>query len=417
MLITFVMASVVGGAALFLPFVSHIRGLSFLDALFTATSAVCVTGLVTVPTSGFNMAGQLIILLLIQLGGIGIMTLTSSLILFSTNRLDLRHRMQAAQMTDTFSFKEVESVLKVILRFTAVTEAVGAMVMAVGFAAHGAPPGRALYLGLFHAVSAFCNAGFSTFDSSMVGQGSLVKVVTMVLIFLGGLGYYVIFDLMEYFARGDRLTNHTRVVLGVSLFLVAAGWAAFWGLEAGRLGPLDALFQSVTARTAGFNSVDIASMGRVSIFILLILMIVGASPGSTGGGVKTTTFFVAIASIYSALRGHTKVVVLGRRLPQSNVVRAFALIFLYCAFLCVGIGALLYTDHGEFLTTAFEVASALGTVGLSLGLTPHLSTAGKVIIILTMLAGRVGPATITLIFLRGERRSHVDYPEERLILG
>ncbi len=414
---TFVAASLTGALALELPFVRHSGGLSFLDALFTATSAVCVTGLATVPTSGFNTAGQVIILCMMQLGGIGIMTLTSSLILFYSNRLDLKHRVQAAKMTDAFSLKEVEAVLAVILKFTFLAEVAGTFVLAMGFLIEGYPFWHSLYLGVFHSISAFCNAGFSTFDSSMVGQNWIVKTAVMTLIFLGGLGYYVIFDLMEFITRRDRVTIHSKVVLTISGLLVAAGAVMFFFLENGDISALDALFQSVTARTAGFNSIDIGAMHTISIFVLILLMIIGASPGSTGGGVKTTTFFVAVSSVYSALKGHTRVIILGRRLPQSNILRSFAMIFLYVAFLAMATGFLLYYEPLSFLRGVFEVTSALGTVGLTLNVTPHLTSAGKIVIIVTMLAGRIGPSTLALLFLRGERRSRIDYPEERLILS
>ncbi len=414
---TFLVASIIGALALKLPFVHHTEGLSLLDAFFTATSAVCVTGLSTVTTSGFNLPGQIIIIILIQLGGIGIMTLTSSLILFYSNKLNLRHRMQAARITDAFSLKEVEGVLTVILKFTLLTELLGMFLLTAGFLMEGYPLGRSLYLSMFHSISAFCNAGFSTFDASMIGQNDLIKLTVMVLIVLGGLGYYVIFDFMEYFKRGDRITIHSKIVIGATIFLIFLGTLSFLSLEKRYISLIDAAFQAVTARTAGFNTIDISNMHTISLFILIILMIIGAAPGSTGGGVKLTTFFVAMFSVYSALRGHSRVVIMGRRLPQSNILRSFALIVIYVAFLVIATGFLLYVEDFSFLKSVFEVTSALGTVGLSLGVTPSLSNYGKIIIIVTMLAGRIGPSTMALLFLRSEKRTRIDYPEEKLILS
>ncbi|MEJ2032509.1 MAG: potassium transporter TrkG [Deltaproteobacteria bacterium] len=415
--LTFFVLIAFGTAMLAMPFVRYQGGISFLDKLFMATSAVCVTGLVTVPTSGFNLAGQSVLLMLMQLGGIGIMTITSSLILVFRGELNLHQRLMAASITESYALREVEGVLVTVLKYTFITEALGGAVLAVGFGFQGYNLADSLYYGLFHAVSAFCNAGFSPFDTSLIGMNGLVKVTVMALIVLGGLGYYVVFDVGDLLRRRRRLTIHTRAVIYGTAVLIIGGAFLLYLFERGGISLLDAFFQSVTARTAGFNTVDIAGLHASSLFVLIILMIIGAAPGSTGGGVKLTTFLVTLFSAYNIILGRDRVVIFGRKLPFSTVLRAYALIMLYVAFLALGTIVLLHTEGKHFIDVLFEMTSAEGTVGLSLGLTPLLSWAGKVAIIIAMFVGRLGPAVLVLTFLREEHKSRIDYPEEKIILG
>jgi trk system potassium uptake protein len=413
---TFLFLILIGSLLLKMPFVEYPGGLSWLDALFMSTSAVCVTGLATVPTSGFNIWGQLVLLLLIQLGAIGIMTLASSVLLVFRGELNLLHRLQAVRMTGSFKLSEIEGILGLILKYTFMTELIGFLLLWAGFLFEGHELHRSAYLALFHTISAFCNAGFSTFDDSLTGMNPLIKVTVAGLIVLGGIGFYVIFDLVGYFRAKERLTIHTRTVLWGTLFLITTGAVMLLAME-GNLGVLDAAFQSITSRTAGFNTVDIAGLQHSSIFLLLIFMVIGAAPGSTGGGVKLTTFLVSILAVYNVVRGRNGIVVFGRKLPGSNVLRAYALIILYLSFLVLITILLLRTEGAPFVEVVFEAVSAVGTVGLSLGLTPELSSIGKLIVILGMFVGRIGPVVLVLSFLLGEKESRIDYPKEKIILG
>ena len=416
LILTFLVLILFGTLALKLPFVSHADSLPLLDALFSATSAVCVTGLVTMPTSGFNLAGQLVLLVLMQLGAIGIMTLTSSLILFFRGDINLRMRLEASQLSSSSSLKEGVAILKGIIIYTSAVELIGFAVLFIGFSLDGHDTGSSLYLGLFHAVSAFCNAGFSPLDQSLIGSNTLVKTSVMLLIISGGLGYYVVFDLYEYVKNRDHLSLHTKTVLLLVPLLICAGAGALIFFDR-TLPPLDALFQSVTARTAGFNTVPLSGLHTTSLLVLITLMVIGAAPGSTGGGVKITSVFIALFSVYRRLRGNSRIVLFGRSISPENILHAFALLTLYLLLLAIGSLFLLYFEQTPFLATFFEITSALGTVGLSLGLTGSLSAMGKIIIIFSMFIGRIGPAVIVIVLLKSSRASHVDYPEEKIILG
>jgi trk system potassium uptake protein len=413
---TFLLLILAGCLVLKMPFVHYAGGISWLDALFMATSAVCVTGLATVPTSGFNIWGQLVLLFLMQLGAIGIMTLASSVLLVLKGELSLFHRLQAVKITGSYKLSEIEGILGLILKYTFCAELVGFIFLWTGFLFEGYEPQRSAYLALFHTISAFCNAGFSTFDNSLMGMNPLIKATVAGLIILGGIGFYVVFDVIGYLKAKDRMTIHTKTVLWGTLSLVVLGTFMLLLIEK-NLGVLDALFQSVTARTAGFNTVDIAGLQNSSIFLLLVFMIIGAAPGSTGGGVKLTTFFVSMLAVYNVILGRNRIVIFGRRLPSSNILRAYALIILYISFLVLMAILLLRTEGGRFIDVLFEVVSAVGTVGLSLGLTPDLSPMGKLIVIVGMFVGRIGPVVLVLTFFLGEKESRIDYPKEKIILG
>lgn len=415
--LTFAVLIMLGTAALNLPFVRHSGGLSFLDALFTATSATCVTGLVTVPTSGFNLPGQIIILVLIQIGAIGIMTLTASFILFFLGELDFEKRIAVTRLSLSPTMGDVESVLKTVIMYTFLFEAVGFLFLSIGFLVDGFSLRESLYHALFHTISAFCNAGFSTFDSSMQHVNPMIKLVIMILIVLGGLGYYFIFDIMECIKKRDRLTLHTKVVLTATPICILAGASIFGLAEQGKITILDSLFLSVTARTAGFNSIALTDLHAASFVVLVALMVIGAAPGSTGGGMKLTTFCVVILTAYNTIRGRGAVALFGRQLPQENISRALAVAATYLLFLFCGTIFLLHYEDREVMGTVFEMTSAVGTVGLSLGLTPQFGPAGKMILIIGMFVGRIGPAVLVLMLIRHRKISRVEYPPEKIILG
>jgi len=400
-----------------MPFVKHTGGLTYIDSLFTATSAVCVTGLTVVDTSGFNFWGQFFIMLMMQVGAIGIMTLTSSLLLFLRGELDFSQKFRVAKINDNLTIQEAEKILIIVVIYTFFMEFVGFLILSYGFFLEGFALSDAFYYGLFHAISAFCNAGFSTFDSSLIGSNSIVKITTMFLIVFGGLGFYVIYNLYMALFANERIKVHTKIVLYTTFALIILGSSLIFLLEKGTVSILDSFFQSITTRTAGFNTVEISELHIVTKFLLIVLMIIGASPGSTGGGIKTTAFYISIVSMYNVLRGNRKIVVFKRNIPLINILKAYALISMYIFFLVIATLLLLYFDDFTFMDTLFEVASALGTVGLSLGITGELDVFGKLIIIICMFLGRIGPATLITMLLLKEKTSKLSYPEEKIILG
>ncbi|AEI15305.1 H(+)-transporting two-sector ATPase [Flexistipes sinusarabici DSM 4947] len=415
--ITFALFIIAGTFLLKMPFVKHTEGLSYIDALFTATSAVCVTGLIVVDTSGFNFWGQFFIMLMMQVGAIGIMTLTSSLLLFLRGELDFSRKFMVAKISDSLNIQEAEKVLVIVVIYTFVMEFVGFLALSYGFFLDGFALKDAAYYGLFHAVSAFCNAGFSTFDSSLIGSNSIVKVTTMFLIVFGGLGFYVIYNIFMTFVSNERIKVHTKIVVYTTFALIIAGTLLIFMLEKGTMSILDSFFQSITTRTAGFNTVEIGGLHIVTKFLMIVLMIIGASPGSTGGGIKTTAFYIAVVSMYSILRGNKRIVIFNRNIALINILKAYALISMYIFFLVIATLLLLYFGDFTFMDTLFEVTSALGTVGLSLGITAKLGIFGKLIITACMFLGRIGPATLITMLLLKEKTSKLSYPEEKIILG
>ena len=412
LILSFLILIFVGTLLLKLPFVKHQAGLSWIDALFTSTSAVCVTGLTTVPTSGFNIYGQLVLLLLMQAGAIGIMTLTSSFLLILKGNLGLKHRLFFSKMQENLDLSDARMVLQNILKITFVTEFVGAILLSIGFSMQGFSMEKSIYNGIFHSISAFCNAGFSIFDSSLTGMNDLIKYTVSILIIIGGIGYFVIIELMEYRKNTQKILSlHTKIVLLSTVALIIAGTMGIMLFENEKISFVDGFFQSVTSRTAGFNTMDLNNLHYSSIFILLILMFIGASPGSTGGGVKTTNFFVVVSSIFSVLKGKTEVVIFKRSIPETYILKAFATVIIYFVILSIGIILLLQDERLIFEQALFESVSAIGTVGLSLGITPLLSPFGKMVIIALMFIGRIGPSSLALATLLNRKKIKIKYPE------
>ena len=394
-----------------LPIVTHTNGLTFIDALFTSTSAVCVTGLATVSTSGFNTTGQLFILLLIQLGAIGIMTLTSSFLLALKGSVSLKHRITFSKLQENYELQDANSILKNIIKITLVIEFIGMILLTIGFLAEGMPFQTALYQGFFHSISAFCNAGFSTFDNSLVGLNNFIKYIISFLIILGGIGYFVIFEIIAYRKRRKRFSLHSKIVLTVSLFLIVIGTLSLYLFHHKEISFVDSFFQSVTTRTAGFNSVSLEHLSFPSIFTILILMFIGTSPGSTGGGIKTTTFFIVFYSIFSILKGKNEVVIFKRTIPTRTILKSFATTMLYIVVISLSVLILFHNHEFTFEQVLFEVISAIGTVGLSLGITPHLSTLGKITITFIMFIGRLGPASFAMATVFKEKEVKIKYPD------
>ena len=414
---TFLILIISGAILLYCPFAYSNGHLHLIDAIFMSTSAVCVTGLTTVNVSDFNLVGQIIILLLIQLGGLGIMYLSSVLFLFLKGQLSFSQRLMFSKFHGTYEYYNMERILPIILLYTFCLEFIGAFCLTLGFFFQGYDVLTSIYFGIFHSISAFCNAGLSPINSSIVGLNYIIKITIMFLIVCGGLGFYVVYDIYMHFKVKTSFRVHTKVVLLTTFVLIMIGVLGLLVFEKGNIALIDSFFQSITARTAGFNTVDLAKLSIASKFLIIFLMIIGASPASTGGGIKTATAFVAFFSTYIVLRGKLSFVIFKRRIPAETIMRSFSLTLLYLFVVFLGTIIILLTQELTLINSSFEVASALGTVGLSLGATRELSEMGKVIIIIWMFLGRVGPSALLLMIINKEKMDKIIYPEEKVLLG
>lgn len=421
-------------------YVGH--GLGFVDALFTATSAVCVTGLIVVDTATyFTARGQAFILLLIQLGGLGILTFTTLIIQAFGRRLSLHHEAVASTHAEILPELDFRRLVRSVVALALAFEVVGAVVLFVAWRPRfGA--GEALWHAVFQSISAFCNAGFSTFSDSLVGfqRDSAVLGTIMVLIVAGGLGFLVLEELRHYAGRrrdrtGPRLSLHSRLVLHVTALLLVGSWVVFtvleWSNTLADLSVLDrlanGLFMSVTPRTAGFNTVDYSATTVSSNFFTILLMSIGGAPGSTAGGIKTTTAAVIALLAFARLRGRTVTSFRFRTIPEETVQRAVGLFVVGFGLVTAAILAFAFLELGgqpesqpdRFLTLMFEAVSAFNTVGLSMGETADLSTASRVLTTFLMYVGRVGPLSFAAAIAMSpdESSSEFRYAYEDVIIG
>jgi len=415
--------------------------ISLLDALFTATSATCVTGLVVRSTGNdFSWLGQLVILLLIQLGGIGIMTVTTYVTFQLGGRQSLRQRTILAETLGTGGEKDLRWVLGQVIRLTFIFEGAGFLLLATRFQ-FDHPPLMAFWHALFHSVSAFCNAGFALRDDSLVGyQGDwLVNPTVMVLIVTGGIGFPVMLDIGRnmhgpWSDRWDRLMLHSKIMVVGTSALLLFGTVGFLFLEwdgvlSGMSLPrrlLVSLFQSTTCRTAGFNTVHIGDLTNATLFLMILLMMIGAGPCSTGGGFKVSTISVLALRSWATFRGFRQVTFARRGIPDAVVERATATALLFAAVGVLALTVLLTFEQssephdksqGLFMDAAFEVISALGTVGLSTGMTGLLSSWGRVIIIVLMFVGRLGPISVFAVLARPARERSIQYAQQEPLIG
>ena len=406
----------------------------FLTSLFTATSATCVTGLIRVDTgTHWAMFGQVVILLLIQIGGLGFMTIACLFFFALRRKIGLRERMVLAQALGSDSYSGIVSLVRNILRGTAAVEGVGALILFFRFLPEFGF-GRALWYGVFHSVSAFCNAGFDVLADVDAG-GSLCRYATdpvvnftiMALIIIGGLGFAVWGDIRHH-RRFSRLSVYSRLVVIITTVLIFGGAGVFAALEwnnPNTIGDLTvpqklmaALFQSVTLRTAGFATFDQNALSDVSKAASDLLMLVGGSSGSTAGGVKTATVGVILLSAWSTARGRTSVHVMKRRIPRQAVENASALFILVLLLSGLGAAFLSIADHVSLENALYETISALCTVGLTTGITSSLGTASQIILIVLMFFGRLGIMTISVGFLAANRaEERVSYAETKIMIG
>ena len=410
--VTFLAAILLGTILLSLPWMSN-GEVGLLEAFFTSVSSVCVTGLIVVDTGAdFTTAGQAVILGLIQLGGLGIMTLSLFALVIVGRRVSMNQEAHIKEGFTAVARWRIGRLLGVVVGVTLVIEAIGAALLYTGFGDW--------WTSVFHSVSAFCNAGFSLNATSLQGLSTGIVLVVFVLFVLGGLGFTTLLELWPKRRGGRRFSLHGRIVLVTSGILLLGGTALLWAVEGG--GFLDALFMSASTRTAGFDTVPVGEMARLSLLVMIPLMFVGASPGSTGGGIKTTTIALAYLMARSALKGHERVTIAGREIPGDLVRRMIAVLLCggFVCFLAIFFLVLLEGSEGSnesFIALSFEAVSAFGTVGLSTGITPDLAVASKVLLCLVMFVGRVGSLSLFILLVRDKGASRVRYPEERILIG
>lgn len=434
-LITFFAFILLGALLLALPWAHVGAPHKWVDDLFTAASAVCVTGLVTLdPGTSYSFFGQLVIMVLIQIGGLGYMTLFTISMLIVGRQLSMRDRLTLQQAADQPGMAGMVKFFQKIVTFTLTLEAIGFVLLAL----HTVPVhgwGRGLFLALFHAISAFNNAGFSLFVEGAMrwqGEGTVLLVISL-LVIVGGLGYNVNHELVDRFLF-KKPANHRwdillTIVLSMTAVLLVSATALFWVFEHANPNTIGALpwhqqlansfFMAAQPRTAGFNSVDMSALERPTILVTIVLMFIGAGPGGTAGGIKLTTVAIVVATILSAARGQDDVTLYGfkRTISEKQVRKAFTVTVVSLVVVVVATMLIASIERHAFLPILFEAVSAFATVGLSMGITGQLSDASKLILVATMLIGRVGVLVIMLSFLTRRRKTSVHYMEEPLLIG
>ncbi len=434
--IIFSFASVVftGTMLLVLP-VSAASGktISFVDALFTATSAVCVTGLSTISLlDNFSLFGQLVALFLIQIGGLGIMTLYSSMTILLGRSMGVKQRVVMQDVLDISNTEDLVTMIVNIVKYTLIIELWGGVILTIAFSLEGYEFGQSLYYGFFHSISAFCNAGFALFNNSLenFSTNPLINGTVSILIILGGLGFIVLKEIKTALVEKKPFvlfSSHSKIVIITTAALLFLGTTVLFFSEF--LHAFNdytlweklqvSFFHSVTTRTAGFNTVGLNSFHAHSLYFMSLFMFIGASPGSTGGGIKTSTFAILIQSVRSTLKGRNSVEFFDRKIPNQIVVSSTAIIIVSLMVVSFFLLVMMKIETEQsFITLFFEVTSAFATTGLSLGITPYLSSAGKFVLVSLMFIGRVGPLTLALaIGQKSSIQGTLEYPESRVMIG
>ena len=436
LVLSFGMFILAGSLALLLPAATTGPPLGFIDALFTSTSATCVTGLVVVDTGlKFTLLGQILILVMIQAGGLGIVTFSTALLYVLERRLSIGSKDLLFETLSQGPVPNIRKLLKMVFISTCAFEGIGSIVLSLRFMSD-MPLGKAIYYGIFHSISAFCNAGFALFPDSLTAYRNdlTVNITIAALIILGGLGFIVIYELAHFKSfKFRRLSYHTRIVLFMTLLLILVGALLFFILEIKnsiqgfplRSKIITSIFQSITARTAGFNTLDFGHLSNPTLFIIICLMFIGASPSSCGGGIKVTTAIVFFSLLRSRFHNQDMVNLFNRRIHTETVSKAISIGFFSILFIVAGTMLLLVTElsgiahtesRGLFLELLFEATSAFGTVGLSVGITPTLTTFGKIIITLMMFIGRLGALTVIMTIGRKQKQLY-KYAQERVLIG
>ncbi|MEG0068983.1 TrkH family potassium uptake protein [Cetobacterium sp.] len=432
LILLFFTAIVFGSILLYMPFsLQEGQNISFLTAVFTITSAICVTGLSVIDISKvLSFQGQLILLLFIQLGGLGVMTFSSLFFLLIGKKMSYKERELIKEERNAESSGEIVDFIKKIVIIVLLIEIVGAFFLTLEFLKEF-KFSTALYYGIFHSISAFCNAGFALFSNNLENyHGSILMNMTIAyLIILGGIGFSVINSVLMAVRRDvKRFTLTSKVAILVSMFLTFVGMVLFFLLEyknpttIGNLSFFDKIlssfFQSVTTRTAGFNTVPMATLKPATVFMFCILMFIGASPGSTGGGIKTTTIGVIVLYVIGVVQGREHINVFNRRISWDILNRALAILVISIIYVSIVTMLVMTIEDGiGFEKVAFEVVSAFGTVGLSLGITANLSPLSQILIIITMFIGRLGPMTFALALGKKKIKQSLRYPKENILVG
>jgi len=426
-----------GAFLLWFPFSSSGKQLDFIDALFTSTSAVCVTGLAVLDIGKeLSFAGQIITILLIQIGGLGIITFSAFLFGIMGRGISFKGR-EIVQTTFLHTpRRDFFIILKAVLVFTLIVESLGILFLFIRFS-RDFPSGKAFYHAVYHAISAFNNCGYSLFSDNLMGyQGDwIINLTVMILIIIGGIGFVVQHEVVSRFrSKQNRLSVHSKIVIYATVFLILSGAILFYFFERNHIiqdMPLQSqilvsFFQSITPRTAGFNTVDIGSLQNDTILIMIILMFIGASPGSTGGGIKTTSATLLLLLIWNRWKGYEEVNVFNRTIPKEQITKTISIIFAAALSICLFTSILLLAGGGNlpphqsrhfFVEYLFETVSAFGTVGLSMGITPNMNDLQKLAIIIMMFAGRVGPLTLAFSLALRSARKGITYAEETVMVG
>ena len=427
----FALLILTGGGILTLP-ISGATGqpVHFVDALFTSTSAVCVTGLVVVDTgTRYSIFGQVIIMLLIQIGGLGFMTMATLFALIMRKRIFLRERLIMQEAYNQLTVEGVVKLARRVLLITVLIEGAGAVILGLRWSAEYGLA-RGFWYGLFHSVSSFNNAGFDLFGGfrslSPYKSDFTVNIVVSFLIIIGGLGFSVLLDIYRR-RKWRKFSLHTKVVLTTTAILLTLGTLGTLCLEYNNARTLAnfnlpgkvlaSWFQSVTTRTAGYNTIDIGGMRSATQFLFVMLMFIGASPGSTGGGIKTTTFGTLVLAVWAMVRGKEDIEIYKRRLPKEIVIRSLAISTVALGLVIFITMLLTITENADFLAVLFETTSAFGTVGLTMGITPKLTIVGKLAIMLTMYLGRVGPLTVAFALAQKQQKAVYRLAEEKIMVG
>jgi trk/ktr system potassium uptake protein len=435
--LSFVAVILAGGILLWFPFSATKGPLRFVDALFTSTSAVCVTGLVVIDVGkDLTTLGQVITMFLFQIGGLGIITFSTVFFVLMGRGISFKGR-EIVQSTFLHTpRRDFIVIAKMVLWFTFIVESLGTLFLFIRFSMDF-PPGTALYHAIYNAISAFNNCGYSLFSDNMIGyQGDLIVNLTIMgLIVHGGIGFIVQYEVLSWLKRTQKkLSIHSKIVLITTTILILSGAFLFYLFERNHVIKdvpvmnkiLASFFQSVTPRTAGFNTVDIGFLTNATILLMIVLMFIGASPGSTGGGVKTTSAALLVMLMCNRLKGNLDVNIFNRTIPREIVSRSISIIFASALSIAIITSVLLIAGGGNlptmesrhyFVEYLFDTVSAFGTVGLSMGVTPKLNDIQKYALILMMFAGRVGPLTLAFSLSRDTGRKGMTYAEEGVMVG
>lgn len=420
---------IIGSFLLNLPMATKTgESVGYIDALFTSSSAVCVTGLVVVNTGEFwSLFGQIVIIIMIQIGGLGFMTMATLVALILGKKINLKERLIIKEQLNQSTMSGLVRLTKYVILLTLAVEGIGAILLATKFVPiYGI--GKGIWFSAFHAISAFCNAGFDITGNSMVPfvNDLGINIIISLLIIFGGIGFSVIFDVSKH-RKFSKLSLHSKLVLTITIILLLSGTIIFYLIEMNNPATLGALkegskfiasfFQSVVTRTAGFNSLDIGSIKDTSAFLFIIFMFIGAGPASTGGGVKLTTFGVIILAVLTSVKGERDVVAFKNRISNDIVRKSLAIVTISITLIIIVSFILTVTEDVVFLELLFEATSAFGTVGLSRGITPNLSNVGKIIIMSTMYIGRVGPLTMAFAFAQRRNKRNYRYSEGNIMVG